>query len=115
VSFEVEGGKRGRLWIDAESFDVLRLDESLNGMVDIPLPKKAARVPGGSLFWTLERMDTSIRFKAVTFSNPDETIVLPATMSSFRITRGSGTPRLRTMTDYTKYQRFLTNGRIVGE
>lgn len=115
VSFNVEGGMRGRLWIDAETHDVLRLDQSLAGMVDIPLPRAASRGPGASLRWTLERMDTSIRFKPVTFSNPDETIVLPVTMSSLRITRGSGTPRLRTMTDYTKYQRFLTAGRIVGQ
>ena len=115
VSFNVEGGKRGRIWIDAETFDVLRLDESLIGMVDVPLPAKAARFPGAPRFWTLERMDTSIRFKAVTFSNPDETLILPATMSSMRVTRGSGMPRLRTTTDYTKYQRFLTGGRIVGD
>jgi hypothetical protein len=114
VSFDVQGGRRGRLWIDSVNFDVLRLDESLTGMVDIPLPKKAARGPGPA-HWTLERMDTSIRFRAVSFTNPDETLILPATMSSFRITHGSGTPRLRTMTDYTRYQRFLTGGRIVGE
>jgi hypothetical protein len=115
VSFDVEGGKRGRIWIDVETFDVLRLDESLSGMVEIPLPRKAARVPGAPAHWTLERMDTSIRFKPVTFTNPDETLILPVTMSSLRVTRGSGTPRLRTTTDYTKYQRFLTTGRVVGE
>jgi hypothetical protein len=114
VSFNVDGGKRGRIWIDAETFDVLRLDESLSGMVDIPLPKQATRGAGASLYWTLERMDTSIRFKRVSFTNPDETLVLPMTMSTFRVTRGSGMPRLRTVTDYTKYQRFLTGGRVVG-
>jgi hypothetical protein len=115
VSFEVEGGKRGRLWIDVENHGVLRLDESLSGMIEVPLPRTARRIPGSPSHWTLERMDTSIRFKPVSFTNPDETLILPATMSSLRITRGSGTPRLRTMTDYTKYQRFLTGGRVVGE
>lgn len=115
VSFDVEGGKRGRIWIDVETYDVLRLDESLTGMIEVPLPRDAKRFPGAPAHWTLERMDLSIRFKAVSFSNPDETLILPATMSSLRITRGSGTPRLRTATDYTKYQRFLTGGRIVGD
>jgi len=115
VSFDVQGGREGRLWIDADSFDVLRLDERLSGMVEIPLPKPATR--GGHLprSWTLERMDTSIRFKPVAFSNPDETLVLPVSLSSMRVTRGSGTPRLRTMTEYKKYQRFITGGRIVGQ
>jgi hypothetical protein len=115
VSFNVEGGMRGRLWIDAETHDVLRLDQSLSGMVEIPLPKAATRRSNGPTSWTMERWDTSIRFKAVSFTNPDETLVLPASMSSIQITRGAGTPRLRTTTDYMKYRRFLTGGRIVGE
>lgn len=112
VSFDVEGGTRGRIWIDSTQFDVLRVDQSVT-MIDIPLPKKTARFASDPTYWTLERMDTSIRFKAVTFSDPDETIVLPASVSSLRITRGSGTPRLRTMTEYLGYRRFLTAGRVV--
>jgi hypothetical protein len=114
VSFDVKGGMRGRLWIDAESYDVLRLDQRLSGMVEIPLPRAVTRAPGRATSWTLERWDISIRFKPVSFSNPDETLVLPVTMSSLQITRGAGTPRLRTMTDYTKYQRFMTGARVVG-
>jgi hypothetical protein len=113
VSFNVEGGKRGRLWIDAETYDVLRLDEWLSGLVEVPLPRQATRLFGSPTHWTLERLDTSIRFKPVTFTDPDETLVLPASVSALRITRGSGTPRLRTITEYTNYQRFLTAGRVV--
>ena len=115
VSFELEGGMRGRIWIDADSYDVLRLDQGLRGMVEIPLPKAARRRASSPSSWTMERWDTSITFKRVAFTNPDETLVLPASLSSMRITRGSAMPRLRTTTDYTKYQRFLTGGRVVGE
>jgi hypothetical protein len=115
ISFELEGGLRGRLWIDAETYDVLRLDQRLTGMVEIPLPREVTRRAGAPRSWTMERWDTSIRFKAVRFENPDETLVLPASLSSLRVTRGSGTPRLRTNTDYKNYQRFLTAGRVVGE
>jgi hypothetical protein len=106
---------RGRIWIDAETFDVLRLDQSLIGMVDIPLPKRASRQPNAPLRWTMERWDTSLRFKRVSFTNPDETLVLPVSASSLRVTRGAGHPRLRTTTEYVNYQRFLTGARIVGE
>jgi hypothetical protein len=115
VSFDLEGGLRGRIWIDAETYDVLRLDQGLIRMVEIPLPKAATRRPSSPTSWTMERWDTSIRFKRVSFTNPDEILILPASTSSLRITRGSGTPRLRTTTDYTKYQRFLTGTRVVGE
>lgn len=112
VSFDIHGGMRGRLWIDAETHDVLRLDRSLSGLVDIPLPRKAERI-GGASRWTMERWDSSIRFKRVAFDNPQETLVLPVTATTFQITRGAGTPRLRTSTQYQSYRRFLTTGRIL--
>jgi len=115
IRFNLEGGMRGRLWVDAETFDVLRLDQRLSTMVEIPLPKAARRRGEVASSWTMERWDTSIRFKPVTFSNPDETLVVPASVSSLRIMRGSGAPRLRTTTDYKNYQRFLTGSRVVGE
>lgn len=115
ISFKLEGGLRGRLWVDLETYDVLRLDQRLSEMVEIPLPREVARRASSPRHWTMERWDTSIRFKSVTFENPDETLVLPASLSSLRVTRGSGTPRLRTITDYKNYQRFLTAGRVVGE
>lgn len=112
ISFAVDGGMRGRVWIDAETFDVLRMDQGLIGLVDIPLPRKAAnRVRWGS--WTMERWDTSIRFKPVTFQDPPETLILPASSTSFRITRGAGIPRLRTSTQYSAYRRFMTGARVL--
>jgi hypothetical protein len=63
----------------------------------------------------MERWDSSIRFKPVSFTEPDETLVLPVSISTLRITRGSGTPRLRTTTSYSSYKRFLTGGRVVKE
>jgi hypothetical protein len=115
ISFNVEGGTRGRIWVDVETFQVLRLDQSLAGLVDIPLPKRSAARAGGDLRWTLERHDISIRFKAVRFSEPDETLLLPVSSTALRITRGSGQPRLRTSIDYSNYRRFMTGARIIGD
>jgi hypothetical protein len=112
ISFDIEGGMRGRIWIDAETHDVLRLDRSLNGLVDIPLPRKVT-MRGGTLNWTMERWDSSIRFKRVTFQDPEETLVLPISSSTLQVTRGAGTPRLRTSTQYLSYRRFLTGARVV--
>lgn len=114
VSFDIEGGMRGRIWIDADTFDVLRLDRNLSSMIEIPLPRPVRLRAGSPVSWTMERWDTTIRFKTVTFSDPDETLVLPVSASSLQITRGAGTPRLRTRTEYRNYQRFLTGGRVVG-
>jgi hypothetical protein len=112
VSFDIEGGMRGRIWIDANTHDVLRLDRSLGGLVEIPLPRKAQRF-GVAMHWTMERWDSSIRFRRVKFEDPEETLVLPAEASTLQITRGAGTPRLRTSIQYQSYRRFMTAGRIL--
>ena len=112
ISFDIEGGMRGKIWIDAETHDVLRLDRSLTGLIEIPLPRKAQRF-GGSPRWTMERWDSSIRFRPVRFDDPQETLVLPVSSSTLQVTRGSGTPRLRTTTQYPAYRRFMTGGRVV--
>jgi hypothetical protein len=39
--------------------------------------------------------------------------MLPVSSTSIRITRGAGMPRLRTITEYSGYKRFLTGGRVV--
>jgi hypothetical protein len=113
ISFDIEGGMRGRIWIDAETHDVLRIDRSLNGLVEIPLPRKVTRRAGAEQYWTMERWDSSMRFKRVTFQDPEETLVLPIESTTLQITRGAGTPRLRTSTQYQSYRRFMTAGRIV--
>jgi hypothetical protein len=113
ISFDVDGGFRGRLWLDPATHEVLRLDQSLGGLVDIRLPRNAARRPGVNHTWTMERWDTTIRFKPVRFQDPDETLMLPVSSTSIRITRGAGMPRLRTITEYSGYKRFLTGGRVV--
>lgn len=112
LSFDIEGGMQGKIWIDAETHDVLRLDRLLTGLIEIPLPQKATR-RGGSLSWTMERWDSSIRFKRVTFDDPHETLILPVSSTTLQVTRGSGTPRLRTMTQYLAYRRFMTAGRVI--
>ena len=112
ISFDIEGGMRGRIWIDADTHDVLRLDQSLGGLVEIPLPRKATRY-GATMFWTMERWDSTIRFRRVTFQDPEETLVLPVESSTLQVTRGAGTPRLRTSTQYLSYRRFITGGRVI--
>lgn len=113
ISFEVEGGQRGRLWLDPDTYEVMRMDQTLGGLVDIPMPRKIAGRAGTPVAWTMERHDTSIRFKPVTFEDPDETLMLPVSSSELRVTRGSGQPRLRTITEYSRYKRFLTGARVV--
>ena len=107
---DLSGRTRGRVWADAETFEVLRFDEHLVGPVDIPGSRERRYGPG---WFTFDRADTSIRYQRVTFENPDEALMLPARIESVTIVRNSGIPRLRTIQTYDNYRRFVTESRIV--
>jgi hypothetical protein len=113
-SVDFPGHMRGRVWIDPESGDVLRLDEHLHGFVDIRLPpsRNRAREPLEVVF---ERVDSSTIFRPVSFSDPEETVLLPYSVESTTVVRNAGVPRLRETRRFTNYQRFTTGGRIVEE
>ena len=108
---DLSGRTRGRVWADANTFEILRFDEHLVGLVDIPRARD--RSAYGPRWFTFERADTSIRYQHVTFENPDETLMLPARIESTTIVRNSGVPRLRTIQTYDNYRRFVTDARIV--
>ena len=109
---DMPGRTRGRIWIDAGTSDVLRLDEHLTGFVDLTLPsdRKRSRPPLAVVF---ERLDSSIVFAPVTFVDPDETLMLPASADSVTVVRNAGVPRVRKTQKFANYRRFITGGRIV--
>ncbi len=112
-SIQLPGRTRGRVWVDEETADVLRLDESLTGMVDVtvpPDPKKRGTLPERV---TVERLDSSIVYNRVTFTDPDEAVMLPVSKELLTVVRNSGTPRLRTTVNFKNYRRFITGIRIV--
>ena len=100
------------MWIDADNSDVLRFDEAVTGYYDFPIPRDKERGLG-PMMMTIERADSSIRYKPVTFHDPDETLMLPASITSLQIVRNAGVPRLRTTQTFTDYRRFVTGARIV--
>jgi hypothetical protein len=112
VSIDLPGRARGRVWADPETAAIVRLDEAITGMVDIPVPRKQQRV-GSPMYMTIERADMSILYRPVTFSDPDETLHLPAEITSLAIVRNSGSPRVRIMQTFSNYRRFVTSSRIV--
>jgi len=113
VSVDVPAKTKGRVWVDAATGDVLRLDEHLSGMFDFAVPREHQRDwHVGSM--TLERADSSTQYKPVKFAEPDETVLLPASIESVWIFRTpNGASRTRRSQTFSSYRRFTTGGRIV--
>ena len=68
---------------------------------------------GGSPYMTIERADSSIRYRRVPFTDPDETLMLPSSIDTTTIVRNSGSPRVRISQTFGNYRRFVTGSRIV--
>jgi hypothetical protein len=112
VSVDLPGRWRGRVWLDEATGDVVRLDEQLIGMFDLPAPKEHVR-RGSASSMTIERVNSSIQYRAVAFEDPHETLMLPESIVTLQVVRDSGSPRLRIMQTFSKYRRFVTDARIV--
>jgi len=112
VSIELPGQSRGRVWADPATGEVLRLDESLAGTFEFRVPNEYRRT-GGAPSMIIERADSSIRYRPVTFRDPDETLMLPASVETLQVIRNSGAPRVRKTQVFSNYRRFVTDGRVL--
>jgi hypothetical protein len=114
ITMDLPGRSRGRVWVDPDTDAILRLDESLVGPTDVPIPRALQSI-GGSLYITVDRSDTSTVYQPVVFNDPEETLMLPSRIDSVSVIRASGTQRLRVTQEFRNYRRFLTDSRIVPE
>jgi hypothetical protein len=112
ITMDLPGRSRGRVWVDPETDAILRLDESLVGPTDVPIPRAMQSV-GGSLYITVDRSDTTTVYQPVVFNDPEETLMLPSRIDSVSVIRASGIQRLRVTQEFRNYRRFLTDSRIL--
>ena len=103
----------GRLWVDAATHDVLRLDRRISGPTDVRVPATLQRKYQFSPWLTIDRDDLTMRYKEMSFSDPDETILLPESVESVTVLRSSLQSTRRTQV-FSAYQRFLTASRVKG-
>lgn len=109
--------RKGKIWIDVNTFDVLQLQWQLAESFSA---KTSTKVVRSGMFFGLrprreisyEKADTMIRFQPVTFQNPDQILLLPASSESTWIIKGAKIAGYQTTTAYTQYKRFLTGVEI---
>jgi hypothetical protein len=102
----------GRIWVDAATDEVLRVDRHLVAPVDVRVPWPLQSRYRFEPWVVIDRDDLVIRRKAIAFSDPDEVIVLPESIESLTILR-SGLQSTRGIATFSDYRRFVTTGRIV--
>jgi hypothetical protein len=103
---------RGRIWVDARNYDVVRVDRGLGGPVDVRIPALIQRRHQLASWVVIVRDDETIRYKAVAFSDPDEVLLLPESIDSFTLVRG-GLQSTRRNQTFSDYKRFVTEGKVL--
>lgn len=103
---------RGRVWVDASTYEVLRVERRIAGPIDVRVPWTLQRRYLLPLSVVVERDDVTIRYKPVTFTDPHEVILLPESSESLTLIR-TGLQSVRRSERFTGYRRFLTGGRVV--
>lgn len=105
-------GIKGRVWIDATTYDVLRVEEHMAGPGTLRVSSEQQRKHNLPDWIIIERYDKTIRLKMAAFKDPDETMLVPESIESIIIARNA-LQSIRKEQRFTDYRRFLTAGRIV--
>jgi hypothetical protein len=101
----------GRVWVDEQTHEVLRVDRRLAGPVDIRVSSRLQRQYHLPAWVVLERDDQTLRYKPIAFTYPDEVLLLPESIESLTVVR-SGLQSTRRSETFSSYRRFLTSGRL---
>jgi hypothetical protein len=109
LSLPVE--RQGRVFIDAQTYDVLKIEQHLRNRVEVRVPAKQQRARNLPDWIIVDRFDWVIRYKPVVFQDPDETLLLPASIEQVALLRGAQSNRKTQV--FSGYRRFLTGGRVI--
>lgn len=103
---------KGRVWVDANSYDVIRVEQRIGGIADITVPTRLTRRHNLEDRLVVERNDATIRYKTIPFHDPDEAMLLPESIDTLLLVRG-GLESIRSKQTFSDYRRFVTGARIV--
>jgi hypothetical protein len=103
---------KGRVWVDAATYDVIRVEKRLRGPVDVRVPALIQRRHRIEPFVMLMRDDMTIRYNTVAFSNPQEVLLLPESIDIFTVVRG-GLQSTRRNQTFSDYRRFVAEGKVL--
>jgi hypothetical protein len=112
VSVSLPGRSRGRIWVDATTYDVLRIDDRLVSRFEFDVPRDHVR-RGVASSMVIERAESSIRYARIDFEDPLESMMLPVSIETLTVIRGSATQRTRISQRLSNHRRFLTRGRLL--
>jgi hypothetical protein len=110
-NISLPGGTKGRIWVEVGTHEIVRMEEHLQHPVDVRIDFDQQQRHGLPDMLVIDRYDYQIRYKAVSFDDPRETLLLPDSIDMLAMFRGAQSHRKRQV--FTDYKRFMTTGRVV--
>src|SRR5205807_2426804 len=105
---------KGRVLVDKNNYDVLRIEEHLAGLGELRTSRVQQQKHQFSPSIVVDRIDVTTRYKLVSFTDPEETFLLPESIETLEMYRGELQSH-RTRQEFSNYRRFVTGARIVKE
>jgi len=109
----VSAPTRWTFWVDAESFDVLRVESHLEAPFEFESPRLLKVGPKGKFRYA--RQDYAVTFRRVRLKEPEETRLVPDSVEAVTVIEGAGHPRTRRTTRFSDYRRFRSDVKVVEE
>lgn len=104
------------LWVDAETYDVLRFESHLAEPFEFEGPRPVSlgfgRI-GASRRFKYKVNDYAVNFRRERFKDPEQTLLVPVAAEWMRVIEGASKPRTRATLRFSDYRRFRSGVKIV--
>ena len=104
------------IWVDSETFDVLRFESHLAAPFEFDGPRAFGFGRfGPSRHFKYAAQDYSVRFGRRQFKDPEQTLLVPDSAEWVTVVEGASRPRTRATLRFSNYQRFRADVKIIEE
>lgn len=115
----VSAPARWTFWVDAESFDVLRVESHLAAPFEFESPRVIDAGPLGRVGpkgrFRYARQDYAVTFRRVRLKDSEESRLVPDSAEWVTVIEGASRPRTRRATRFSDYRRFRSDVKVVEE
>jgi hypothetical protein len=102
------------IWVDTETFDVLRLESHLAAPFEFDSPRAFGPF-GHSRHFKYAVHDYFVSFRRQQFKDPEQTLLVPDSAEWVTVIEGASKPRTRATLRFNNYQRFRSDVKVIEE
>ena len=101
------------IWVDAETFDVVRVESHLAAPFEFDGPRAFGFGP--SRHFRYAAQDYSVRFRRQQFKEPEQALLVPDSAEWLTVIEGASRPRTRATLRFSDYRRFRSGVKVIEE